>query len=128
MLYLYTDAAVRGNPGPAAGGVLIVHHHKQIQLQHFLGTMDNHRAEFGIAIWAFDYLIDHGMVTEIVAFHSDSRLLVDSLNKRYAKHFDTYLQRLLAQQAQFEMVLNQWLPDHENRGAHQLAMQALQKH
>lgn len=127
MIHINTDAAVRGNPGPAVGGILIVNNHQQLQLTTDLGILDNHRAEFMAAIWGFTYLNQHYANDEIVSFQSDSKLLIDSLNKRYAKHYRTELNDLLALQTKFALVLNQWVPESQNTGAHHLALAALQK-
>ncbi|MCH4172515.1 MAG: ribonuclease HI family protein [Lactobacillus sp.] len=128
MIHLNTDAAVRGNPGPAAAGLLLIKDHQQIQKTTYLGEMDNHQAEFQAAIWAFEYLIAQQYTDEIVSFQADSKLLIDSLNKRYAKHFTKTLAQLLDLQAKFPMVLNQWVPESQNKGAHNLATTALQKY
>lgn len=128
MIHLNTDAAVRGNPGPATGGILIVKDHQQLQLTTDLGLLNNHQAEFKAAIWGFDYLCNHYALTEIVSFQSDSKLLIDSLNKEYAKHYSAELTTLLALQKKFSLVLNQWIPEAQNTGAHHLALTALQKH
>ncbi|MFD1672232.1 ribonuclease HI family protein [Agrilactobacillus yilanensis] len=127
MIHLNTDAAVRGNPGPATAGILIVQDHQQLQLTANLGQLNNHEAEFAAAIWAFEYLSQTNQTHEIVAFQSDSRILIDSLNKRYSKSYSTYLAQLLALQAKFDLVLNQWVAESQNSGAHHLAIQALQK-
>ncbi|WP_416352954.1 ribonuclease HI family protein [Agrilactobacillus fermenti] len=128
MLKLYTDAAVRGNPGPATGGALIIQAHKQIQLKTYLGTMNNHEAEFRAAIWAFTYLTENFSTDEVVAFYADSKLLIDSLTKHYAKHFASVLKQLLVLQSQFTLVLNEWIPERANSGAHSLALSELQNY
>lgn len=128
MIHLNTDAAVRGNPGPATGGVLIVKDHQQQQLTTYLGVLNNHEAEFAAAIWAFQYLIQQNNTHEIISFQSDSKILTDSLNKQYAKKYATQVSELLKLQEKFPLVLNQWIPQTQNSGAHHLAITRLQKY
>jgi len=58
-------------------------------------------------------------------FNTDSKIVSDSLNKQYAKHFEKYVDELLDLQGKFDTVVNTWIPDSQNMGAHTLAIQAL---
>ncbi|WP_143444934.1 reverse transcriptase-like protein, partial [Lentilactobacillus parabuchneri] len=62
---------------------------------------------------------------ELIFFYTDSKIVVDSLNKQYAKHFEDDVDTLLALQSKFTTVVNTWIPDSQNMGAHTLALQAL---
>ncbi|GAD15806.1 ribonuclease HI family protein [Lentilactobacillus otakiensis] len=126
MIKLYTDAAVNQHTGHTAIGLLIVHNGKQLQLNDVIEPTNNHEAEFIAAITGFEKLIDLKIdPTEIIFFNTDSKIVVDSLNKQYAKHFETYVDQLLALQDRFTTVVNTWIPDSQNMGAHNLAIQAL---
>ncbi|KRM72655.1 ribonuclease HI family protein [Lacticaseibacillus brantae] len=125
MLKLYTDAATKGNPGFSGAGVLIVNQGQQIQQHYPLGVMSNHEAEFEAAILGFSYLIDKQLTTDLVSYTSDSKLVIDALDKRYAKHYPDLIQRLLAVVDQVPNVIWQWQADANHHGAHSLAQQGL---
>lgn len=126
MIKLYTDAAVNQHTGHTAIGILIVNNGKQIQLNQVITPTDNHDAEFSAAIAGFQKLIDLQIdPNELIFFYTDSKIVIDSLNKQYAKHFEKHLDKLLGLQNQFATVVNTWIPDKQNMGAHTLALQAL---
>lgn len=124
MLKLYTDAATKGNFGLGGIGILITGAGEQEQLHRPLPAMTNHEAEFEAAIAGFQRLIARGDKGP-VSYYSDSKLVIDALEKQYAKHYGDYVTKLVALTAQFSLVLWQWIPDHQNRGAHMLAQQGL---
>lgn len=127
MFSLYTDAATQPQSGLSAGGILIIHDHQQIQLKAQLTATTNHTAEFEIARIGFEKL--HQLTPDAsqatVLFYTDSQIVNDSVAKRYAKHYQHWVNDLLAAQAPFQLVLTQWVPEKQNRGAHTLANQAL---
>ena len=86
MLKLYTDGATKGNPGPAGIGILVSGLPQQIQHHAALPAMSNHEAEFAAAIAGFKLLIESGLTTGTVAYYSDSKLVIQAIEKRYAKH------------------------------------------
>lgn len=126
MIKLYTDAAVNQRTGHSAIGLLIVHNGKQLQLSNVIQPTNNHEAEFIAAISGFKKLIELQIdPSEIIFFNTDSKIVADSLNKQYAKHFEPYVDELLKLQSRFDTVVNTWIPDSQNAGAHNLANQAL---
>jgi len=127
MLKLYTDAATKGNPGLGGAGILIVSQTDQIQLHYPLPEMSNHEAEFHAAILGFDYLLAHGPLPDMLSYYTDSRLVIDALDKRYAKHYPALVSDLLARVDQFPLVIWQWASDKNNHGAHSLAQQGLRQ-
>lgn len=127
MFSLYTDAATQPQSGLSAGGILIIHDHQQTQLKTLLTATTNHTAEFEVARLGFEALlkqVDDAAETTVL-FYTDSKIVSDSVAKRYAKHYQHLVDDLLAVQAPFQLVLTQWVPERENRGAHTLANQAL---
>ncbi|WP_439646103.1 hypothetical protein [Secundilactobacillus silagei] len=42
--------------------------------------------------------------------------MAESVEKRYAKHYQDLVDQLLAKQAQFGLVITQWLPEKQNQG------------
>ncbi len=126
MIKLYTDAAVKKQSGSATNRILIIQNGHQVQLNQKIVSMDNHHAEFEAAIGGFQKLIGLGIdPAEFVFYYTDSKIVIDSLNKAYAKHFETQTEQLITLQNYFTTVINTWIPDTQNHGAHNLAMQAL---
>lgn len=60
--------------------------------------------------------------------YTDSRVLSDAIEKSYVKNkdFNKYLQKILKLMQKFDYISIQWIPDRENKGADNLARQALQ--
>lgn len=124
MIQLYTDAATKGNPGIGGIGILIVTAKGQHQLHYPLASMSNHQAEFAAALAGFQAVKQLGL-TGMISYYSDSKLVIDALQKRYAKHYDAELTPLLQAVDAQGSVLWQWIPERRNHGAHQLAQQGL---
>ncbi|MCH5461430.1 ribonuclease HI family protein [Lactobacillus sp. LC28-10] len=131
MYTLYTDAATNNVTNHSAAGILIVHNGVQQQLRAGLPDSDNHLAEFHAALAGFDALLQlvNGTAQSLtVQYFTDSKIVADSVEKRYAKHYQELVDQLLAKQAQFNLVITQWVPEKQNQGAHHLAQQALHEH
>lgn len=128
MIKLFTDAATKGNPGLSAAGVLLVIDGRQLQLKTTLGVLSNHEAEFAAALFAFEQLPKYARPNETIFFYTDSKVVDQSLANNYAKHFQSYVDKINAIQDQFPLVVSQWLPERLNKGAHNLALQALHDH
>lgn len=128
MYSLYTDAATQPQSGLSAGGILLICNHHQTQRGVALRATTNHLAEFEIATIAFTQLAhDLGAQSAqtTVLFYTDSQIVSQSLEKRYAKHYQAQVDALLKAQHPFQLVLTQWVPEKQNQGAHTLANQAL---
>ncbi|MEJ6400618.1 ribonuclease HI family protein [Nicoliella lavandulae] len=133
MYKLYTDAATLNHHDAkhdkSAGGILIINSGKQKQLKVQLSAHDNHTAEFQTCIQGLMNLIEIIPATErsqtMVFYYTDSKIVADSLEKQYAKHYQPLVDEILALESQFQTVINQWIPESQNNGAHQLAQQAL---
>ncbi|WP_179395423.1 ribonuclease HI family protein [Lacticaseibacillus absianus] len=124
MIRLYTDAATKGNFGLGGIGILVVDNGHTDQLHYPLPPSSNHAAEFEAVLAGLSYLIETGRTTSVILY-SDSQLVIDALTKRYAKHYADYVTKLLPLVDQFDLLLWQWVPDRQNRGAHTLAQQGL---
>lgn len=130
LIKAYIDAATKGNPGPSGAGILLVAEnlHEQIPLP-LTGTMSNHQAEF----WAFYellmYLKRHNYTSETIFVYSDSKILVQTVDKNYTnnENFQEIFQKIQALLPNFSLLILQWLPENKNKGADQLARQGLQK-
>lgn len=84
MKYIvHTDGAARGNPGPAAIGVVIQDETGRVlyEASRCLGVQTNNEAEYMALIAALEYLKE-ARAPE-AAFHLDSELVVRQLQGRY---------------------------------------------
>lgn len=105
VLTLFSDGGARGNPGPAAGGVLIFWRGKEI-FRHgeFLGTATNNVAEYSALLMGVRQCLDwkrgHSPFpqeswaeVQELEFCLDSQLVVEQLCGRY-RIKDLNMQRL----------------------------------
>lgn len=127
MFSLYTDAATDNATSASAAGILILHAGDQLQLKKRLPDGDNHESEFRAAIAGFQALQDQTEKPSdtTVLFYTDSKIVADSVAKSYAKHYQDLLDDLMTIQSQFSLVITKWVPEKQNQGAHNLALQAL---
>jgi len=79
----YTDGGARGNPGPAAYGVVIqsADGHPVAQLHKYLGEATNNEAEYQGLLAALEYALEHDVCS--LRVFSDSELLVRQILKQY---------------------------------------------
>lgn len=88
-LIIYTDGGSRGNPGPAAIGVVICNEKGESlkKYSQFLGDGTNNEAEYQAVIFALKKvkaLFGKKKIKEIVLeIRSDSELLINQLNGKY---------------------------------------------
>lgn len=118
---IHIDGGSRGNPGPAAAGVVIVEADRQ-QILHeagyFLGTTTNNVAEYQGLLHALDLAGQIGVLHAQI--HSDSELLVKQILGQYrVKSAD--LQPLFEQAQQRLLKLDQWQITHVRREKNQRA-------
>jgi len=107
---VHTDGAARGNPGPAAIGVVVAAHdgHVVYEASRTLGVHTNNEAEYMALIAALEYL--RGARIRAADFHLDSELVVRQLKGEYRVKEP----RLKALHAQAVMLLNA-VPQHSIR-------------
>ncbi|MDB7101427.1 MULTISPECIES: ribonuclease HI family protein [Enterococcus] len=129
MLKVYIDASTKGNPGPSGGGILILADQQQEQLSIPLSFGSNHQAEFEVFLKTLEILKNRQMTEEIILCYSDSKVLVSTIDKNYTnnKDFLPYLEKIQSLLKDFSMLILQWVPESKNKGADNLARQALQK-
>lgn len=127
MLKIYIDAASKGNPGPSGIGIFIKGEGHFIQINEYIGETNNHIAEFTALIRALEEAKKLG--SNFISVRSDSKIVVSSIEKRYAKNdeFKPLLNRALELFDGFEYCFIKWIPESENRAADQLAKDALRK-
>lgn len=130
MLKLYVDAATRGNPGPSGIGILIVGKNIYEQLSFPLNTnMSNHEAEFSALLRGLEEIIKRNMMTDTLFVYTDSKIVAETIDKNHTSNhkFKPYLLEIQTLLASFPLILIQWLPEKQNKGADNLARQGLKK-
>ena len=80
---IWVDGASRGNPGPAAIGVLIKDEQDRLiaRISQRIGTTTNNQAEYRAIIAALEKAISLG--ARCVEVNSDSELVVKQINGKY---------------------------------------------
>ncbi len=122
------DGAARGNPGPAAYGVVIRRPDgaKHESLGKYIGRHTNNVAEYYALIAALDYATASGI--RRLRVYSDSQLIVNQIKGLYkVKHPDLrpLHERAKKQAAALESFTIQYVPREQNRDADDLANAAL---
>lgn len=126
---IYTDGGARGNPGPAATGVVITCGGQVTTLSHYLGTATNNFAEYSAVLQALRYLLNEEQERGEISFFLDSELVVKQLTGVY-KIKDSNLQRLASE---IMKALKEWgrqvsfthVPREQNRQADSLVNKTL---
>lgn len=130
MLTIHTDAATKGNPGPSGIGFVITgeNHYQQIAIP-LEGEYSNHEAEFIALIKGLTHIRKELPNTSILKIYSDSKIVVSAVEKNYVKNkqFNAYLTEIKYLLAELDLYLIEWVPDAKNKGADNLARQALRK-
>jgi acyl dehydratase/ribonuclease HI len=122
------DGAARGNPGPAAYGVVIRRPDGATQesLGKYIGRHTNNVAEYYALIAALDYAAAQGI--RRLRVYSDSQLIVNQIKGLYkVKHpgLRPLHERAKKQAAALESFLIQYVPREQNQDADDLANAAL---
>jgi ribonuclease HI len=120
MVYIYTDGASSGNPGPGGYGVVLVHGDRQKELAAGFRRTTNNRMELLAVIIGLEALKKAPLEVTVV---SDSKYVVDSVSKGWVfgwekkqfqgkKNPDLW-QRFLKIYRQHHVKL-QWVKGHNN--------------
>ncbi|WP_413627303.1 ribonuclease HI family protein [Fructilactobacillus vespulae] len=129
MFYkIYSDAAKKPNDTKTGISCLIIFNHKQLQFKKTINTVDNHEAEFKACLFSLEQaqqLSDQSNSSDTILFYTDSEILANSLEKQYAKHYQTLVDEILILENNFSLIITNWIPESKNKGAHNLAQQAL---
>lgn len=128
MIKIYTDAAFNPQTKEAGIAINIQRDGQQSTYKLYAASVsDNHLAEFIALDEALKILEAEGLLAETLFFYSDSRIVVQSVEKAYVKdaRYQSLLVSILERYNQVELAFIQWVPEKENRGADTLAKQAL---
>jgi ribonuclease HI len=122
------DGGSRGNPGPAAYGVVLRDAKGEVvaKLKKYIGRMTNNVAEYYGLIAALDYVQSQGI--KALRIESDSELLVKQMRGQY-KVRSPELQPLFERARKMSQALESFRIDHvyreQNREADSLANEAM---
>ena len=130
MIRVRTDAAVNGNPGKVGIGIEILYKKQQFLFKENADQlMDNHQAELWAIYRALIILQEKEWYQEMIFLNSDSKFAMMAIEKNYTKQvaYQEILKKVQEERKKFPQLFLEWIPEKENRGADQLARQALQQ-
>ena len=130
MIRVKTDAAVNGNPGKVGIGIEILYKKQQFLFKENSELlMDNHQAELWAIYRALIILQEKEWYQEMIFLNADSKFAMMAIEKNYTKQiaYQDILKRVQEERKKFPQLFLEWIPEKENRGADQLARQALQQ-
>ena len=130
MIRVKTDAAVNGNPGKVGIGIEILYQKQQFLFKENSEIlMDNHQAELWAIYRALIILKEKEWHQEMIFLNSDSKFAMMAIEKNYTKQiaYHDILKIVQEERKKFPQLFLEWIPEKENRGADQLARQALQQ-
>ena len=130
MIRVKTDAAVNGNPGKVGIGIEILYKKQQFLFKENSELlMDNHQAELWAIYRALIILKEKEWHQEMIFLNSDSKFAMMAIEKNYTKQitYQDILKKVQEERKKFPQLFLEWIPEKENRGADQLARQALQQ-
>lgn len=121
-LVLRTDGASRGNPGPAAAGIVVESENGEVltSLGHYLGEMPNNQAEYRALIIGLEIVTK--MQPAAVDVYMDSELVVRQMTGVYRVR-DAILQQLHRQAMSLVRALPRVTFTHVRRAQNALADQ-----
>ncbi len=130
-LSIYTDGGARGNPGPAALGVVIYDEEGKIikKFGKYLGRKTNNEAEYEAVVRAL--LFARQLRASTIEFHLDSELIVRQLNHIYRvrdKRMLEFVLRIRSLETNFKKVSYRHIPREKNRLADRLVNETIDNH
>ena len=130
MIKIYIDAATNQTKQISAGGMVLIEDKTQQQTHHFLASETNNEAEFEMMVIALKHCLENNWQNQTIFIYTDSRIVYASIQKKYAKEpkFNHHLEQILELMAHFNLLFIEWIDEKLNKGADNLARQALQKY
>ena len=127
-LIIYTDGGARGNPGPAAVGVVIYNEQNELinKFSKFINQTTNNQAEYQAIIYALE--IARRLKAEIIDFYLDSELVVQQLNRKFKikdKDLASLFIKIWNHSQSFKRVNFHYIPREKNKEADRLVNQVL---
>ncbi|SDJ68294.1 reverse transcriptase-like protein [Sediminibacillus albus] len=126
MIEVYTDGAASGDPGLSGAGVYIKSGKESYKYSYPLGNLSNHEAEFHAVIKALQ-VCKELFPQEILSFRSDSKLVVEAVEKDFTKNKDylPLLNKIKQEASSFPYFFIKWIPEKQNKHADELARKAI---
>jgi len=125
MIKLYTDAGLNTNLNLGVVSYVIKVNNKIYKDALPQDSQDNHYLEFMALKIALQKIIENGWNNEIILIHSDSQIVIDSLDKNYSKHYQPILDEILMDLTKFPSYFAKHVADKDNRAAHALVHQKM---
>ena len=127
-VFIYTDGASRGNPGPSALGLQVLNSEKKLIYEEgvYLKQGTNNFAEYSAVVYALELAVKH-RVQELYLF-SDSQLLIRQLEGKYrvkSPNIKPLFQKCLTLIKSISKTHFQHIPREQNTAADRLANRAL---
>lgn len=84
-LKIFTDGGARGNPGPAAYGVVVKNQNNKIIHKdgQKIGKATNNQAEYEGLIAGLKWVVDNQLEPKSIDFYLDSRLIVNQMQGNF---------------------------------------------
>ncbi|MBO0438086.1 ribonuclease HI family protein [Vagococcus fluvialis] len=129
MIKIFIDAATNQTTNTSAGGMLFLRNGQQLQKHVSLLAETNNEAEFEMMVKTLEFLISEDFQNETIFIYTDSKIVMESLHKEYVKdsRFKMHLEIILKLSHEFPSLFIEWIEEKNNKGADNLARQALQK-
>lgn len=128
MIKIFTDSAFEPDTLETGLGVNYMHDRKQTLLQHYVSACTSvHQGEFLAVFFALKYLEQTDLPKALLWIHTDSQVVVHSLEKHHVKDPDLkeLLDEILKLLSKYSMYFVKWIPGSQNQQADQLAKNAL---
>jgi len=127
MAQIFIDAATRQNPFESSIGYVIRTDDSVLEFGQYLGEMENHEAEWNSLIEALKQAAALNLTTVLIK--SDSKIVVDSINKNFVKNqkFKHYLNAYQELEKQFDLLIINWIPRNQNKHADHIARHYLKQ-
>jgi len=127
-LFLFTDGASRGNPGPAGAGAILKTQEGKVLFEksQFLGRMTNNEAEYRALILGLESAKKFKPDTLVCLL--DSELVVFHLTGKYRvrkPHLGLLLAEVRRAERDYPKVVYKAIPREKNKAADKLANRAL---
>lgn len=131
---VHTDGGARGNPGPAALGIVIANERDQPlkEFGEYLGEKTNNEAEYSAPIFALKKIKalwgKDAAKQSLVHVMADSELLVKQMNGQYKienKRLQPLFLELWNLKMDFKEVIFSAVPREKNKGADRMVNEAL---
>lgn len=128
-IIIYTDGGARGNPGPAAAGVVIIDGDTKHEFNKYLGPVQtNNWAEYEAVALALEEAKKEGLAGRELEIRMDSKLVVEQISGNWKIKEPTLkpqVAKVKALLADFPKYAFVYVPRAENAEADALVNQAL---